>query len=67
MCIRDRCGSANYIKGFPFYVHAVSVFDKDGVLFSGIYHPNCDDLFLADRSETTLNAKVVNVSNVNGK
>ena len=58
------CGSANYIKGFPFYVHAVSVFDKNGVLFSGIYHPNCDDLFLADRNETTLNDKVVSVSNV---
>ena len=58
------CGSANYIKGFPFYVHALSVFDKDGVLFSGIYHPDCDDLFLADRKETTLNGTNVNVSKI---
>ena len=58
------CGSANYIKGFPFYVHAVSVSDKDGVLFSGIYHPNCEDLFLADRYKTTLNGNVVSVSNI---
>ena len=58
------CGSANYLKGFPFYVHALSVFDKDGVLYSGIYHPDCNDLFLADRKKTTLNGTNVNVSNI---
>jgi len=57
------CGSANYIKGFPFYVHALSVFDTQGVLYSGVYHPDCKDLFLADRKETTLNGKNVKVSN----
>ena len=57
------CGSANFIMGFPFYVHALSVFDKDGVLYSGVYHPDCDDLFLADRQATTLNGTNVNVSN----
>jgi len=58
------CGSANFIKGFPFYVHALSVFDKDGVLYSGVYHPDCNDLFLADRKETTLNGRNVNVSKI---
>jgi len=58
------CGSSNFIKGFPFYVHALSVFDKDGVLFSGIYHPDLNDLFLADRDKTTLNGEVVTVSNI---
>tara|TARA_B100000315_G_scaffold250833_1_gene284412 strand:+ start:19 stop:819 length:801 start_codon:yes stop_codon:yes gene_type:complete len=58
------CGSANYIKRFPFYVHALSVFDIDGVLYSGVYHPDCNDLFLADRKGTTLNGRNVNVSGV---
>ena len=58
------CGSANYIKKFPFYVHSISVFDKNGVLYSGIYDPNHDDLFLADRQVTKLNDVVVNVSDV---
>jgi len=58
------CGSANFIKGFPFYVHAISVIDKDGVLCSGIYHPDLNDLFLADRKKTTLNGEVVKVSNI---
>lgn len=58
------CGSANYIKGFPFYVHAISVSDIDGVLYSGVYHPGCNDLFLADRKKTTLNGKNVNVSKI---
>jgi len=58
------CGSANFIKKFPFYVHALSVFDRNGVLYSGVYHPDCNDLFLADRKETTLNGRNVKVSAV---
>lgn len=58
------CGSANYTKGFPFYVHALSVFDKEGVLYAGVYHPKCDELFLANRHETTLNGSRVQVSNI---
>ena len=57
------CGSANYTKGFPFYAHALSVFDKKGVLYAGVYHPDFDELFLADRNETTLNGLQVQVSN----
>ena len=58
------CGSANFIKKFPFYVHALSVIDEKGVLYSGVYHPGCNDLFLADRKETTLNGNVVSISNI---
>ncbi len=58
------CGTSNYVKGFPFYVHAISVFDSKGVLFSGIYHPGCNELFLADRKKTELNNKLVTVSKV---
>lgn len=58
------CGSANFIKRFPFYVHALSVFDSNGVLCSGVYHPDCNDFFLADRNETTLNGRNVQVSAV---
>lgn len=56
------CGTANFIKGIPFYVHSLSVLDNTGVLYAGIYDANRDELFLADRNETTLNGRKVSTS-----
>jgi len=57
------CGTTNYTRGIPFYVHSLSILDADGVLYAGVYDSSRDELFLADRKQTTLNGKVVYVSN----
>lgn len=56
------CGTTNYSKGIPLYVHSLSVLDNNGVLYAGIYDPNRKELFLADRNITTLNGQRVTVS-----
>jgi len=56
------CGTTNYVRGIPFYAHSLSVLDADGVLYAGVYDPNRDELFLADRKQTTLNGNVVHTS-----
>lgn len=56
------CGTANFIRGIPFYVHSLSVLDDDGVLYAGVYDANRNELFLADRNRTTLNGNGVGVS-----
>jgi len=56
------CGTANYCRNIPLYVHSLSVIDNKGVLYAGIYDPNRDELFLADRDKTTLNGKRVYTS-----
>ncbi|MAX49408.1 MAG: hypothetical protein CMD75_01065 [Gammaproteobacteria bacterium] len=58
------CGSTNFLKRFPFYVHAISVADKKGVLYSGIYDPSHNELFLADRNRATLNGEEIATSGV---
>lgn len=56
------CGTTNYVKGIPFYTHSLCLLDDNGVMASGIYHPDYKELFLADREITTLNGIVVKVS-----
>ena len=56
------CGTANFVKNIPFYAISLCVLDKSGVLCAGIYDMNRDELFLADRKETTLNGKKVSAS-----
>ena len=56
------CGTANFIKNIPFYVHSLSVLDNTGVLCAGIYDANRNELFLTDRFETTLNGQKVSTS-----
>ncbi len=56
------CGTANYCRGIPLYVHSLSVVDSKGVLCAGVYDPNRDEMFLADRDKTTLNGKRVYTS-----
>ena len=56
------CGTTNYVRGIPFYAHSICVLDDDGVLAAGIYHPSMDELFLADRKQTTVNGRIVRVS-----
>jgi len=56
------CGTMNYLYGIPFYVHSLSVMDKDGVLYAGIYDSNRNEMFLADRSRTMLNGTPVRTS-----
>jgi myo-inositol-1(or 4)-monophosphatase len=50
------------VRGIPLYTHSLCLLDNDGVLASGIYHPDLDELFLADHEKTTLNGLVVKVS-----
>ncbi len=56
------CGTTNFVWGFPFFAHSLSVMNSSGVLFAGIYDSRRDELFLADRCVTTLNGKPVRVS-----
>lgn len=56
------CGTANYCRSIPLYVHSLSVMDVKGVLYSGVYDPNRDEMFLADRYKTTLNGERVYTS-----
>ncbi len=56
------CGTLNYVSGIPFFVQSLSVLDKNGVLCAGIYDMNQNELFLADRFETTLNGIKVSAS-----
>jgi myo-inositol-1(or 4)-monophosphatase len=58
------CGTTNFVKGIPLFVHSISLLKKGNVTFSGIFDPSRDELFLANRKETTLNGKVVYVSKV---
>ncbi len=56
------CGTTNYVRGIPFYVHSLCFANADGVQVAGIYHAATNEMFLADRNETTLNGKPVRVS-----
>lgn len=56
------CGTTNLIKNIPFYVHSLCVLDNTGILCAGIYDANRNELFLADRFETTLNGQKVSTS-----
>ena len=57
------CGSMNFVYSLPIFACSLSVLDQDGVLFAGIYDPNRDELFFADRSTATLNGEKISVSN----
>lgn len=58
------CGTTNYLRNIPFYVHSVCVLNDEGVLYAGIYDSNRNELFLADRRQTTLNGENVRVSEI---
>ena len=58
------CGTTNYVKGLPFYTHAMSMIDNDRVSAAGIFNPCMNEMFLADRELTTLNKMPVKVSDV---
>lgn len=58
------CGTTNYIRHIPLFTHSLCVMDDEGVKAAGIYNPAMDELFLADRSKTALNDRVVRVSEV---
>ena len=59
------CGTTNYLRGLPYYSHSLSLLDDEGVSAAGIFHPSMNELFLADRNETTLNGCRVCVSKTN--
>ena len=56
------CGSMNFVRGLPIFACSLCVLDDDGVLFAGIYDPNRNELFFADRSVATLNGEKISVS-----
>jgi myo-inositol-1(or 4)-monophosphatase len=56
------CGTSNFIKQIPLYVHSLSVLDNTKILCAGIYDVNRDELFLSDGLETTLNGQKVSTS-----
>ncbi|MBL79353.1 MAG: hypothetical protein CMH70_04920 [Nitrosomonadaceae bacterium] len=56
------CGSMNFVRGLPVFACSLCVLDKDGVLFAGIFDPNRDELFFADREVATLNGDKISVS-----
>ena len=58
------CGTTNFVKKLPFFVISLCVVNSEDVLFSGIYDPSRDELFLADRESATLNGVQVFVSDV---
>ena len=58
------CGTTNFVKKLPFFVISLCVVDSENILFSGIYDPSRNELFLADRESTTLNGVRVSVSGV---
>ncbi len=58
------CGSMNFVHGLPIFACSLCVLDDDGVLFAGIYDPNRDELFFADRSVATLNGEKISVSDM---
>jgi myo-inositol-1(or 4)-monophosphatase len=56
------CGSMNFVYGLPLFACSLCVLDEEGVLFAGIYDPNRDELFFADRFVATLNGEKISVS-----
>ena len=58
------CGTTNFVKGFPFYVHSVCFMHRGAVTHAGIFAPSLNELFLADENVSTLNGSIISVSNV---
>lgn len=54
-------GTANYVRGFPYYSSVVTVMEGGEVLASAVYGPRVDECFVLDGGQVFLNDKPIKV------